>query len=483
MKHISVKELASRGLGVLGLMILLVFTSFPLLSVQEPFSYRSLRVEIFADGVATVEISLDVDTTYNSINVPIFGTPIGDVIVINHLNEPLDYNLTAGILRIITLGSYRVQIMYETESLTTEIGGGVWTFRLNSPINVTIVLPKDADVIPNRPPISIETLKEKTLIVMPPGSLELVYTITVVTLVPVPPEVPGAPEGVSARDYSDIIPSRLSLSIPAAKPTVFIFKNLLLMVDSTEGLDLELNVGSAVSMKYLKLSLRPAESLALRIDVDVSPPSGLAPPVGTVGLYINITSLPVEATLGVYINETELEVELGRDVDVSRLTWVYWDGAKWVPVNSQLDADGYLIANTTHLSVWSIVEAIRLQISAQISPDSVTQGESVTISAQVEDNVGRPVEDATVTATIGGKTVNLQHVGNGNYRLTMSTSGLGEGPHNIIVAVQKQGYEPAQSSVSLIVKAQVPYMLYGGIAAVVVVFIVILALYKLRRRS
>ena len=465
------------------MMILLVLASSPPVSGQEPFSYRSLRVEIFADGIVNVEISLDVDTTYNSINVPIFGVPLGDLIVINQLNEALDYKLTDGVLQISTLGSYRVRIIYETASLTTEIGGGVWIFRLNSPVNVTIVLPEDADVIPNMTPISIETIREKTVMLMPPGSIELVYTITIVALVPVPPEVPGAPAGVQAHDYSDIIPSRFSLSISAAEPTVFLFKNFVLMINSTKGLELELNVNSAVSMKYFKLSLRPAESISLRMDVDVSPPPGLAPPVGTIGLYINITTLPVEATLGVYIDEAELEAELNRDVDASRLTWVFWDGAKWVPVSSRLDGDGYLVAETTHLSVWSIVEAIQLRISAEISPETVTQGDPVTISALVLDNIGRPVEDATVTATIGDKTMTLEHVGDGKYQLKVDTSTIKEGPHNIIIIAQKQGYEQDQTSVSLIIKAPFPYMLYGGIAVVVVVILAALALYKLRRES
>jgi hypothetical protein len=169
-------------------------------------------------------------------------------------------------------------------------------------------------------------------------------------------------------------------------------------------------------------------------------------------------------------------------VDVSRLTWVYWDGARWVPVNSQLDSDGYLTANTDHLSVWSIVEAIRLQVSALISPESVTRGEKVTVSAEVKDNVGRPVDDATVTATISSKTMNLQPVGNGKYKMTMGSSDLKDGPHNIVIAAQKQGYEPSQTSVTLIVRAQIPYMLYGGMAAVIIL-LVILVLYKLRRET
>jgi len=59
--------------------------------------------------------------------------------------------------------------------------------------------------------------------------------------------------------------------------------------------------------------------------VDISPPAGIISPAGNINIYINITTKSVEATLGIYINETALEAELGRDIDVSRLTWMYWD--------------------------------------------------------------------------------------------------------------------------------------------------------------
>ena len=88
-----------RTLSIFGFIVMLVFPMSAMVYAREPFSSRSLRVEIFADGIVSVEYLLDVDTTYASINVPLFGTPFGDIIVLNHLGEPLDYELTAGVLR------------------------------------------------------------------------------------------------------------------------------------------------------------------------------------------------------------------------------------------------------------------------------------------------------------------------------------------------------------------------------------------------
>jgi len=483
MKRILLERTTTlRGL-VFGLIVMLTFSSSIVVYGQEPFSYKSLKVEIFTDGVVSVDFSLDVDATYTSISIPLFCRPLSDIIVLNHLNEPLDYELTARVLKVYTLGTHRIRIIYETKDLTSEIGGGVWAFHMNSPINVTIVLPKDANIIPNKPPISVETVKEKTMLMMPPGSLELVYTIMVTPPVPILLEIPGVPAGALAYNYSNMIPTKFFKSIPADTPTVFMFKNFLLMVNSSRRLDLSLNVGSSVIMKYLKLNLKSSESLVLDINVDVSPPPDIVPPAGDINFYVNITTVPIEATLGIHINETALEAEIEEDIDISRLTWMYWDGSKWVPVPSQFDVDGYLVANTTHLSTWSVAEIIPLQVDAQISPEIVTQGDTVTISATVTDNVRNPVAGATVKVAIGDKTIILSDTGDGNYNEIFKTTDLTEGSYNIVVSAQKIGYESAQTSLKLTVKAAIPWMLYGGIIGVAVILIVVAALYKLKKES
>jgi len=565
------------------LLVILAFSTSTVVNAQKSFAPRSLKAEIFADGVVSIEYSLDVNTTYASINVPLFGTDFENIIVLNHLDEPLDFEMVAEGIKIYTLGTHRVRIIYETKDLTSNIGG-IWTFSIDSPINVEVALPRNADFISlNKPPISIETIENKTVLLMPYGHLEVVYAITAIVPVPLP-EIPGVPSGALAYNHSTIIPIDFPWRVPADTPTVLMFKNFLLIVNSSEGLDLSLTVGSGVAMKYFLLSLKPSEPLSLNMRVDVSPPSSVIALDNDVDIYVDMeteTTIQVKATLGLYINETILEAELGRDIDVSRLTWMYWDGSKWVPVPSRIDADGYLIANTTHLSTWSIAEIIPLQVTAQLTPETVTQRDTVTISATVKDDAGNPIagatvkaaisgkiinlsdlgdgnykgtfettdlkegnydivvtaqkdgyeqtqtsqtltvkvaaiplqvtaklspeivtqgdvviisaivrddagnpiEGATVTVTIGDETINLSDIGNGKYQGTIDTSNLKEGTYNIVIAAQKVRYKPTQTSQTLIVRTAIPWMLYGGIAAVIVIVIVAVALYRFKRGS
>ncbi len=75
------------------------------------------------------------------------------------------------------------------------------------------------------------------------------------------------------------------------------------------------------------------------------------------GLEPNAT-LQLQSQLRLHINQTELSAELNREVNASRLTWMYWNQtqAQWVPVESYMNQDGYLVCNTDHFSTWTVAE-------------------------------------------------------------------------------------------------------------------------------
>lgn len=478
------------GMFILGLITIFSLSTYAEAYGERAFSPRSLTVQIFSDGIARIEYTLDVDVTYASIRIPLFGDEFQNIIVLNHLGEALDYEPIEGGINIDTLGTYRVQVIYETGDLISNVGG-VWTFRMDAPVNVKVILPEDADVISlNRLPISIETVDDKKMLLMLPGELEVIYAIIVSTptLTPVP-EIPGVPSDVSAYNHSTLIPKDFSLTIPSRKPTVLIFRNFLLIVNSTERLDLSLTVDSEVTEKYLLMNLELGESLRLDVEVDVSPPTGIVTLDNDVGIYVDVETniiVPIKAVLGLYLNEAALEEELGRDVDISRLTWMYWNGSEWISVSSHIDANGYLITTTTHLSVWSVVEKVPLQITAQLSPEAVTPGEEVTVSVTAKDTYGKPIEGATVEATIGDEVITLSELGDGNYEGSIETKDLKVGDYSVTITAKKAGYESAQTSKSFTVKeapVAIPWMLYVGVAAVIVIIIVLAVLFLAKRTS
>ena len=180
-----------------------------------------------------------------------------------------------------------------------------------------------------------------------------------VTLPSSAPSIPGVPSGALAFNYPDLVPRRFLWNVPADTPMVLSFRNFALILDSGRDVDLNLTVDSGITMHRFSLSLEPGESLNLSIQVSVTRPSDIGAPKNGIGVYFDIDPTPgvtVEGTLRLYIDEDTLEAELHRDIDVSRLSWAYWDGSRWVTVESHIDSDGYLVAETSHLSTWTIVE-------------------------------------------------------------------------------------------------------------------------------
>jgi len=89
---------------------------------------------------------------------------------------------------------------------------------------------------------------------------------------------------------------------------------------------------------------------------------------------------------------------------------------------------------------------VKMPVIVELSSARVARGDDVTIFIVVKDCEGEPIEGATVTATIGDLEVLfllLDH-GNGNYKGAIDTSIVNEGTYEIVVTVEKEGYEPSQ---------------------------------------
>jgi len=96
---------------------------------------------------------------------------------------------------------------------------------------------------------------------------------------------------------------------------------------------------------------------------------------------------------------------------------------------------------------------LKMQVIVELSSDNLTRGDDVTLFVVVKDDGGNPIEGATATATIGDLEILfiLSDQGNGNYQVAINTSIVKEGIYEIVVTVEKEGYEPTQTSQTLTV--------------------------------
>jgi uncharacterized membrane protein len=143
----------------------------------QDYTPESLLVTLFTDGKALIEYRLQTDVTVPTIDVPLFGTIFEQVIVIDDRNQPVDNRIEGNDLVVDTFGASDVLITYTAPDLVSKTGR-LWTFAIDSPIDVSIKLPGDSTIIGmNQIPSSIRASEEEYLVVMPAGHTEVSYVL------------------------------------------------------------------------------------------------------------------------------------------------------------------------------------------------------------------------------------------------------------------------------------------------------------------
>lgn len=176
-------------------------------------------------------------------------------------------------------------------------------------------------------------------------------------------QVPGMPEDALQFNRTDITPVCHMEQITANKMYAFAYKNVTLMMNCSRNSELNITIESSVQTRYLALVMEQNQSCLLNMNISSSPPPGVTTMQQTLNFYWGIepnATLQLQVQLRLHINGTALNQELNREVETSRLTWMYWDrsGQNWVPVESHIDEDGYLVCETTHFSTWTVAEIV-----------------------------------------------------------------------------------------------------------------------------
>jgi hypothetical protein len=174
----------------------------------------------------------------------------------------------------------------------------------------------------------------------------------------IPPDMP-----VDALQYNrtDITPSGYMETVQANEINVYLYRNFTLMMNCTKNCELNMTLDPQVRYRLLSLNVEPNRTMTLTMNVSASPLQGETVMERTLNFYMGLETnaeLQLQGQLRLYINQTELNEELGRVVNASQLTWMYWNQTQnqWTPVESYMDQNGYLICNTDHFSTWTVAE-------------------------------------------------------------------------------------------------------------------------------
>jgi hypothetical protein len=184
----------------------------------------------------------------------------------------------------------------------------------------------------------------------------------------IPPDMP-----VDALQYNrtDTTPSGYMESLQAMEMNVFFYRNFTLMMNCTQNCSLNMTLDPQVRNRLFGLTIKPNQTMTLAMNVSATPPQGEAVMERTLNFYVGLepnATLQLQGQLRLHINQTELSEELGREINASRLTWMYWNQtqSQWTPVESYMNQNGYVVCNTTHFSTWTIAEIDLEQIPENI---------------------------------------------------------------------------------------------------------------------
>jgi hypothetical protein len=203
------------------------------------------------------------------------------------------------------------------------------------------------------------------------------------------PEVPGAPDNAVQYNRTEVTPFQEKEQVKAGEQALFQYRNMTMLMNCTQNCEVIFNNDQDVTPKILGLSVEPNQTMKLTMNMSKSPLCGETVMQKTLNFYLTIepnATVELQAQIRLHINQTELIGELNRDVDTSKLTWMFWNqtNAQWQAVESYMDQNGYLVCNTNHFSTWTVAE-----IEKNAATPTTTQ-----------ENNGFPVEYVIIGVTI-----------------------------------------------------------------------------------
>lgn len=174
-------------------------------------------------------------------------------------------------------------------------------------------------------------------------------------------DVPGAPDNAVQYNKTDVTPVAQMEQVKAGEPALFCYRNTTMLMNCTRNCSLVVTVDPAVKPQLFGFSIDPNQTMTLTMNLSGSPLEGAQVMERTLNFYLGIepnATVQLQAQIRLYINQTELNQQLNREVNASKLTWMYWNRtrAAWETVESHIDQNGYLVCNTDHFSTWAVAE-------------------------------------------------------------------------------------------------------------------------------
>ena len=180
---LSMKHTICEALSLTVLLAIIVSAVSNVAAENLDFHTESFVLTVYQDGLAHITQIVRVNETIPEINLPLLSVSVGNVLVFDENNSVLNYEISGSNITIYTLGATKATLEYDTASLTS-MQAGVWTLSFQSPYNMTVRLPENAEVVfLNEIPLSIDTEENRITLYLFPSIWEISYVLPIIPLV------------------------------------------------------------------------------------------------------------------------------------------------------------------------------------------------------------------------------------------------------------------------------------------------------------
>jgi hypothetical protein len=200
------------------------------------------------------------------------------------------------------------------------------------------------------------------------------------------------PENTLQYNRTNTVPIGQMEQIRTMENYAFNYRNLTLMLNCTRNCELNITADPTLNPKILSLSIEPSQNMSLKMNISRTSPQAEMTRTQTLNFYLGLepnATLELQAQIRLRINQTELNQELNREVNVSRLTWQYYNTTEheWITVPSWINQNNYLECNTTHFSTWTISETSDQTGSQTETPPTTSNSISPAATINPTDNL------------------------------------------------------------------------------------------------
>lgn len=160
---------------------LVIFTfmllMLPVITLNAEYLPVSLTLTTFSDGTTKVEYYTESDPDRLRVDVELFGPPFINLVIYDEEGNPLGSSIDRDKVTVDSIGASELHFTYLTYNLTFR-NGTIWSVNVTSPVETTIILPKEAAFFDmSSIPTNLGTVGEKQYFQFEPGEISVYYIL------------------------------------------------------------------------------------------------------------------------------------------------------------------------------------------------------------------------------------------------------------------------------------------------------------------